>query len=114
MVPKAFERSCCSLATSGHAARTRIAIIKPTPAIRINVRLRPYEIDGSRSDDAVTPESLRCLPSTRKGHWFHGGLLVARRGFEPLTSSLKGKRPSPLGDRAALLQRITRDHSLTH
>ena len=26
---------------------------------------------------------------------------VARRGFEPLTSSLKGKRPSPLGDRAA-------------
>ena len=26
---------------------------------------------------------------------------VARRGFEPLTSSLKGKRPGPLGDRAA-------------
>src|SRR5207249_1706676 len=26
---------------------------------------------------------------------------VARRGFEPLTSSLKGKRPSPLGDRAS-------------
>src|SRR5438552_2550805 len=25
---------------------------------------------------------------------------VARRGFEPLTSSLKGKRPRPLGDRA--------------
>ena len=25
---------------------------------------------------------------------------VARRGFEPLTSSLKGKRPGPLGDRA--------------
>ena len=28
---------------------------------------------------------------------------VARRGFEPLTSSLKGKRPGPLGDRAGLL-----------
>ena len=27
---------------------------------------------------------------------------VARRGFEPLTSSLKGKRPRPLGDRAGL------------
>ena len=27
---------------------------------------------------------------------------VARRGFEPLTSSLKGKRPGPLGDRAGL------------
>src|SRR5690349_913128 len=25
---------------------------------------------------------------------------VARMGFEPMTSSLKGKRPRPLGDRA--------------
>jgi hypothetical protein len=29
---------------------------------------------------------------------------VARRGFEPLTSSLKGKRPRPLGDRAGLCE----------
>ena len=38
---------------------------------------------------------------------------VARRGFEPLTSSLKGKRPRPLGDRAAPAFKDNERYSLT-
>src|SRR5439155_4147964 len=52
--------------------------------------------------NATLTEGKRTSPAATHANHRVNIASVARRGFEPLTSSLKGKRPGPLGDRAGL------------
>src|SRR5712692_2165152 len=61
--------------------------------------LGPLSASGRISDGGFSLHGPAISPMTTGA--------VARRGFEPLTSSLKGKRPGPLGDRAGLSNKDT-------